>query len=171
MSDIFLYADETSGTLKSEVEIDLGGSLIKNIATPVSASDASTKGYVDSMMGASSSIAASKSSKAIFIESPTASEDITWWYCLDAITFTELDFVITGTTYVNVTVRHDPNRSAIGNEVIAGGTGVSSGASGLKITTGFNDATVPASSWVWIETTGLSGTPTSLSIVGHYTED
>lgn len=170
MPDTFLYADETSGTLKSEVEIDLGGSLIKNIATPVNATDASTKGYVDLMTGASGSIAASKGSKAIFIESPSATEDITWWYCPDAITFTELDFVITGTTYVNVTVRHDPNRSATGNEVIAGGTGISSGASGLKITT-FNDATIPASSWIWIETTRLSGTPTSLSIVGHYTQD
>lgn len=108
--------------------------------------------------------------KSITIENPTASEDISWFFATDAITITELIFVITGTTSVTTTVRHHTDRSNAGNEVVTGGTVANSTTTG-NVVTSFNDATIPANSFVWVETTALSGTPTSLAITAYYTKD
>ena len=109
-------------------------------------------------------------SKSITIESPTATEDISMFYTDDAITITKIVFVITGSTSVTTTIRHSTDRSVTGNEVVTSGTVANSTTTG-NVVTSFNDATVPADSFVWVETTALSGTPTSLNITVFYRQD
>lgn len=109
--------------------------------------------------------------KSITLESPTSSEDVTMWYTNKAITITQLSAVVAGTSPgVTYTVRHDVNRSDTGTEVVTSGTSVASTTTGT-ITTVFNDATIPADSWVWIETTSTSGTVTQFSLTIEYTID
>lgn len=112
-----------------------------------------------------------EATKSITIESPTASEDITLFYTDDAITVTQLNAVSVGTTpSVTYTIRHSTDRSATGNEVVTGGSTTTSTTTGDEVTS-FNDATIPASSWVWLETTAQSGTVSETNITLEYTRD
>lgn len=111
--------------------------------------------------------------KAITIESPTSSEDITLFFTDDAITVTQLNAVLangSATPSVTWTIRHSTDRSATGNEVVTSGTTTTSITSGSEVTS-FNDATIPAGSWVWLETTAQSGTVPELSVSVEYTRD
>ena len=110
-------------------------------------------------------------SKSIVIESPTATEDLTFFHTEDAITITIMRAVCVGTTpSVTWTIRHHTDRSNAGNEVVTSGSVTTSTTTGSDITT-FNDATIPADSFVWIETTAQSGTVTNIGITLHYTMD
>lgn len=109
-------------------------------------------------------------SKSITIESPTAAEDLSMWYTDDAITITKIVFVITGSTSATTTIRFGSDRSATGTEVVTGGTTANSTTTG-NVVTSFNDATIPADNFIWLETTALSGTPTSLSVTIFYRQD
>jgi hypothetical protein len=108
--------------------------------------------------------------KSITIETPTASEDISFFYAPVAITISEMVGVITGSTSVTWTLRHSTDRSAAGNEVVTSGSTTSSTTTG-DIVTVFNDATIPANSFIWLETTALSGTPTSFHLSVEFTDD
>jgi len=110
--------------------------------------------------------------KSITIESPTGTEDITVWKTTENITITELNSVLLGSSTPSVTwtLRFASDRSATGNEVITSGTTVTSTTTGSTETT-FNDATIPAGSWIWVETTAQSGTVDSLAISIEYTKD
>lgn len=110
-------------------------------------------------------------SKAIVVENPTATEDLSFYFTNIAITITKMNIALVGTTpSLTVTVRHAADRSATGNEVVTGGTVVTSTTTGQDITS-FNDATIPANSHIWIETTAKSGTVTSLILTIFYDED
>lgn len=103
---------------------------------------------------------------AITVESPTSSEDITIFFTNRAITITEMRAVLLGSSTPSVTwtIRHHAtDRSNAGNEVVTGGTTTTSTTSGDDVTS-FNDATIPADSFVWCETTAQSGTVTELHI-------
>jgi len=109
--------------------------------------------------------------KGVTIESPTSTEDITLFFTDDAITVTQLNFVAVGSTpSVTATIRFDSDRSATGTEVVTGGTAATSTTTGDEVTS-FNDATIPAGSWVWLETTAQSGTVTSLNVTLEFTRD
>jgi hypothetical protein len=109
--------------------------------------------------------------KAVTVESPTASEDITLFYTDEAITITQMNAVIagTGTPSVTWTVRHNSDRTATGAEVVTSGTATTSQTTGSEVTS-FNDATIPADSWVWLETTAMT-TATMLNVTIKYTRD
>lgn len=109
-------------------------------------------------------------SKTITLTDPSATEDITMFYTDDAITVTKMVFVITGSTSATTTIRHHTDRNNAGNEIVTGGTVANSTTTG-NVVTSFNDATIPADSFVWLETTALSGTPTSLSVTVFYRQD
>lgn len=109
-------------------------------------------------------------SKSVTVESPTAAEDISLFYTDDAITITKIVFVIVWSTSVTTTIRHHTDRSNTGNEVVTGWTTANSTTTG-NVVTSFNDPTVPADSFVWLETTALSGTPTSLNVTIFYRQD
>jgi hypothetical protein len=96
--------------------------------------------------------------KSITIETATATEDIGAWFQEEAMTISKIALVRVGGTSCTITLRHDPDRSAVGNEVVTGGTAVTSTTTG-NIVTSFNDATVPAASWCWWETTAQVGNP------------
>lgn len=110
-------------------------------------------------------------SKSISVESPTNSEDITLFYTDIAITMKEFNTVMTGTSpSITYTVKHESDRSAAGDEVVTGGSTTTSTTAGDSVTS-FNDATVPANRWLWLETTASGVAQTSFHITMRYTED
>lgn len=113
-------------------------------------------------------------SYSITIEDPTSSEDITIAFTNRAITVTEMRAVLIGTANgqtVTWTIRHHAtDRTNAGNEVVTSGTATTSLTSGSDVTA-FNDATIPADSFIWLETTAKGGTVTELHITIVYTVD
>ncbi|MCB1713598.1 MAG: hypothetical protein KDK05_00505 [Candidatus Competibacteraceae bacterium] len=109
----------------------------------------------------------------ITVESPTSSEDIIIGFTFVAITITEIQAVVRGTSpSVTIQIRHSTDRSAAGNTVLTTATAVTNTTTGQNITSGsFNDATIPADSWIWLETTAQSGTVDEVSIALPYTVD
>lgn len=111
--------------------------------------------------------------KTFNLEDPTASEDGPHFFTNKAITVTEMRAVLVGsaTPSVTWTIRHAVlDRNATGAEVVTGGTTTTSTTAGSDVTA-FNDATIPADSYVWLETTAQSGTVTRLGITVFFTED
>jgi hypothetical protein len=110
--------------------------------------------------------------KAITVESPTATEDISMFFTDDAVTVTQLNAVLRGSSTPSVTwtIRHSTDRSAAGNEVVTSGTTTTSTTTGSEVTS-FNDATIPAGSFVWLETSAQSGTVDELNVIIEFTID
>ena len=105
---------------------------------------------------------------AITIENPTSSEDVAIFYCSEAITVEQMSAVVKGTTpSVTWTVRFGSDRSATGTEVVTGGTTTTSTTTGSQVTS-FNNANIPAGSWIWLETTAQSGTVTEINVTVKY---
>ena len=100
--------------------------------------------------------------RSIIVENPAVSDDITFFHTAEELVVSQINFVLTGATSATVTVRFAASRSAVGTEVITGGTVVSSLTDQEVLV--FNNDTIPAGSWVWIEVTALSGTPSSVTI-------
>lgn len=110
-------------------------------------------------------------SKSITIQSPTSSEDITMFFTNEAITISEMRAVVQGTSpSVTWTIRHLGDRSGTGNEVVTSGTTTTSTTTGSDVTS-FNDATIPADSFVWLETTATSGTVDDFNVTLIFTQD
>ena len=109
---------------------------------------------------------------SITIESPTATEDLSIFFTNAAITVSEIRAVLVGsaTPSVTWTIRHGTDRSAAGAQVVTGGTTTTSTTTGSDVTV-FNDATVVADSFLWLETTAKSGTVTELHVTIIYTVD
>jgi hypothetical protein len=119
--------------------------------------------------------AAVKHRASITVEGPSASEDLTFGYVDVAVTIAEMAAVLvaptTGTPSVSWTVKHHTDRSNAGNAVVTAGTTTTSESTGDKITS-FNDETIVAASWIWLETTASNLTSTEHIIVSiRYTED
>ena len=109
--------------------------------------------------------------KSLTIDSPTATDDVSAGFTNRAITVTKLVAVVRGTTpSLTWTLRHSSDRSAAGNEVVTGGTVTTSESTGSVVTV-FNDATIPADSFYWVETTAKSGTVAELHLSIFATED
>ena len=109
--------------------------------------------------------------KSITVEDPTASEDISIGFTEVALTITEMRCVVRGSTPSStLTIRHGTDRSATGAEAVTGGTVVTSESTGSDITS-FNDATIVADSFIWLETTAESGTTDEVSCQIIGTED
>ncbi len=109
-------------------------------------------------------------SKSITITNPSSSEDLSLFFTNKALTITEMRAVLLGSSTPSVTwtVRHNAtDRSATGTEVVTGGTTTTSTTSGNDVTS-FNDATIDADSFVWIETTAKSGTVTEIQLTIIY---
>lgn len=111
-------------------------------------------------------------SKSITVEDPTSSEDISIFFTNKAITVTEMRAVLVGsaTPSVTWTIRHGTDRSGTGAEVVTSGTTTTSTTTGSDVIS-FNDATIVADSFVWLETTAQSGTVDEINITIFYTVD
>ena len=117
-------------------------------------------------------IGPSENSKSLTIEDPAANEDLTVFFTDQAITLSRIQAVLRGSSTPSVTwtIRHDLDRSAVGNEAVTGGTVTTSTTTGSSVTS-FNDPTIPANSWVWVETTVKSGVVNALHLTLDYTVD
>ena len=110
-------------------------------------------------------------SKSIGIISPTSSEDVTMFFTPVAITVSEMRAIVQGTTpSVSWTIKHSTDRSAAGNAVVTAGTTTTSTTTGSDVTS-FDDATIPADSFIWLETTAATGTIDDFNVTIIYTED
>lgn len=111
-------------------------------------------------------------SESVFVASPGASEDVYVFFTPVAITVSEMRAVLRGSSTPSVTwtIRHSSDRSAAGNEVVTSGTTTTSTTTGSDVTS-FNDATIPADSFIWFETTAQSGTVDEIGVTIVYTED
>lgn len=109
------------------------------------------------------SAAGKNTTRNMTIENPTAADNFVLFYTEVALTALQLNMVMQGATSVTVTVKFDSDRSAAGTELNTGGTLVNNTTVGQEITS-FDEDAIPAGSWIWIETTALVGTPTSLSV-------
>lgn len=102
--------------------------------------------------------------KAVTIDSPTSSEDRSIFYTDVDLVLSKLVAIVVGSSpSVTWTIRYGTDRSAAGTEVVTGGTTTTSQTSGSVITS-FANATIPASNFVWLETTAKSGTVASLGV-------
>lgn len=99
------------------------------------------------------------------LENPVATDEFTLGFTNRAITITEIRAVLVGSSTPSVTwtIRHSTDRSATGNEVVTSGTTTTSTTTGSDVTS-FNDATIPADSFIWLEVSAQSGTVTELSV-------
>lgn len=109
---------------------------------------------------------------SICILNPTNAEDATMFYVANATTIRKMVAVLNGSSTPSVTwtIRHHTDRSNAGNEVVTGGTTTTSTTTG-SVVTSFNDATIPANSFVWLETTAKSGTVLELFVQIFACED
>jgi hypothetical protein len=112
-------------------------------------------------------------SKSVTIPDPVTAEDVTLFYTPVAITITQIAAVIRGTTpSVLWFIKHatmTTGRDSAGAAVITAGT-TTTDEGGVSITS-FDDATIPADSFLWVETTTVSGTNDELALTVVYTED
>lgn len=108
-------------------------------------------------------------SKTFTLEAPTASDDITIFRTDVAITVQEVIAVSVGTTpSTTYQLKHSTDRSAAGNNLTTSSTTTST-TTGNTAT--LSDATIPANSWIWFESTAASGTNVVLTIDIRYTID
>ena len=107
--------------------------------------------------------------RTLTLQEPTATDDITIFRTDVDITVQEVIACSTGTTpSTTYQLKHSTDRSAAGNNLTTSGTTTSTTTGDVAT---LSDATIPADSWVWIETSAASGTNVYLSIDIRYTED
>jgi hypothetical protein len=116
--------------------------------------------------------------KSMYIEAPTASENITFWYTNQAITITKVTAVCTlgsETPNLEYTIRYDSSsRANPGTEINTGGflTGSASiiGGASLSVASFSTSGLVPIGSSIWVETKTTSELklPGSLTITVEY---
>ncbi len=106
----------------------------------------------------------------LHVEAPDDGEDVSFFKTDVAITLSELNVVVVGDTSPSVTwtMLHDTSRSASGTTIKVGTA--TNETVGDTFTT-FADATVPADSFIWLETSGQSGNVDEMSVTMFYTED
>lgn len=102
---------------------------------------------------------------AVVIENPTSAENVGLFYTPEALTVQQIVAVLRGSSTPSVTwtIKYAATRNAAGTEVVTGGTVTTSVTSG-SVVTSFNNASIPAGSFVWLETTAQSGTVTELDV-------
>lgn len=108
--------------------------------------------------------------ESVTIVDPTDADDVTLFFTPVAITITDVRSHITGTTNVVFNIQHASTRTGTGLNVFTSDITLTS-TSGQSNNTGFNDATIPANSWVWVNIASVSGTPSMFHASLMYTED
>ena len=108
--------------------------------------------------------------ESVTIVDPTDTDDVTIFFTPVAITITDVRSHITGTTNVVFNIGHASTRTGTQLDVFTSDITLTS-TSGQSNNSGFNDATIPANSWVWLEIVSVSGTPDLFHASIIYTED
>jgi hypothetical protein len=110
---------------------------------------------------------------SITVEDPTSAEDIALGFTFVAITITEIQAVVVGTSpSVTIDPYHNTSRAGGGGatDILTTPTAITNTTTGQNITS-FNDDTIPADSWLILETTAQSGTVDELTVTFLYTVD
>ena len=97
------------------------------------------------------------------VECPRLNDDFTLFFTPVEITIQQLNFVLGGTTDLTVFIRFDADRSVAGTAVINAGTVVSNTTTGQEVTV-FDNAVIPAGSWVWVEFTAITLAPDEVNV-------
>ena len=122
------------------------------------------------MMLQDNNLITARKSKSVTVESPSASENIALFYTPVELTVLGLSSVLRGLApSIDWTIRYDTDRSAVGTELVVGGSTTTSITVGDDVTA-FDNPVIPADSFVWLRTTGLTGSVDSLHITIRYTE-
>ncbi len=111
--------------------------------------------------------------KHFSLEDPISGEDRTWFYTNIAITVVAVEGVLAGgtsTPTIDVSVMHHTDRSDGTPNTAVDDQTVTSITTGDDLTLD-TDVTIPAASFVWVETTDQSGTVPELALTLRYTED
>ncbi|MBI3320015.1 MAG: hypothetical protein HYZ89_05460 [Candidatus Omnitrophica bacterium] len=149
---------------------DLGFVVIAFTTTATNKDFAISRIYCE-FTGSEITLAPEKKSNSITVDTPIAAENLTIFFTDKAITVQKMAAVLTGSIpSVTWSVRFAADRSAAGTEVVTGGTTTTSTTTGDVITT-FNNASIPANSYVWLTTTATSGTVNTLHVTANYTVD
>ncbi len=111
-----------------------------------------------------------KNVKAITIVDIVATDDATFLFTTVAITVIATHAHRVAGTNVVYNVKHAPNRDDAGLDVFAADITLTS-TEGQTNAAGFDDATIPANSWVWLDVVSVSGSVTMFGIVLGYNED
>lgn len=107
---------------------------------------------------------------SISIQDPADTDDITLGFFDDASTISQCNAHITGTTNVVYNIGHATTRTGTQLDVYTSDNTITSTA-GDEDAAGFNDATIPAGSYVWLDIVSVSGTPTFFHVTCTYTAD
>jgi hypothetical protein len=109
--------------------------------------------------------------KGVFVASPTSADTIDVWQTPVAITITSLKAVLRGTSpSVTYNIAFGTNIQSP-TAVFTADITCTSITTGCSNSSGFNDATIPAGSFIWVYTTAASGTIRSIAFTINYTED
>lgn len=109
-------------------------------------------------------------SKSVTIPDPVAADDATMFFTPVAITVTDVRSHITGATNVVFNINHASTRTGTGLDVFSSDITLTSTA-GQSNNSGFDDETIPANSWVWVDIVSVSGTPTQFHATVIFTQD
>lgn len=106
------------------------------------------------------------------MESPTSSESIIIYNTNRAITITSVVVSIVGSTpSVTWNLAHSTNPSSLSNDVFTADNTTTTTSAVNTYSSGFSDATVPASSAIAFTSSAQSGTVTYISLTVYFTED
>jgi len=110
-------------------------------------------------------------SKGITLEGPGSAENFGMWQTQVAITVSSINAVVIGSSpSVTINIAFGTDITSLTN-VFSSGTAITSTTTGQTINSGFNDATIPAGSWIRLRSTASSGTITQIEVTINYTED
>ncbi len=105
------------------------------------------------------------------VEWPTASENVTMGYFARAVTVKQMNDVVRGTSpSVTWNVCHASARNSGSPNRLWSTNRTTTSQSGAE-TSSFDDATIPAGSWVWLVTSAKTGTVEELSVDPDIEED
>jgi hypothetical protein len=106
--------------------------------------------------------------KSLTLELPTGTELFPIFYTPVAITFTSFEHFIQGTTNVEWQIMWGATADAAGTATHS--TLTTSSTSGTT-TVPTTDPTIPADSYIWLDTSAISGTPAKFHVTITFTED
>lgn len=109
--------------------------------------------------------------KAISIPNPVAADDVTLFYTPTAITVSAVYSHIIGSTNVVYNVQFASTRNSVSVTSVFTSNITLTSTAGQTNNSGFNDATIPAGNWVWLNTVSVSGTPSLFHLTVEYTQD
>jgi len=110
-------------------------------------------------------------SKGLTLESPGSAEDFGMWKTQVAITVSSINAVVKGSSpSVTINIAFGSDITSLTN-VFSSGTAITNTTTGQTVNSGFNDATIPAGSWIRLISTASSGTITQIEVTINYTED